>query len=269
MGLYDNFLDTQVKVFSSPCNILHRKSVELNDVELDFYSAGGKLRHFKIGQKVPYATPFYYYGKNFIILDFFTFPYSEDVPQAIFIRNGKFYTKKDYDKINKSDMEGMSLVVNRYGNVINVKTPEDMIVCVKEMWDAHEQYNIIHDQYLKELGVKDLFTSEYREKLFSKQITQEQLEEDCKKANEAREKAASETLDIARNKWFAFEDDERTKMINEGYIFGFSYFQLKDENNHQWEKQKLIQLLKERYVETYESDLEAYIKWVKINKIDI
>ena len=69
MGLYDNFLDTQVKVFSSPCNILHRKSVELNDVELDFYSAGGKLRHFKIGQKVPYATPFYYYGKKVFIND--------------------------------------------------------------------------------------------------------------------------------------------------------------------------------------------------------
>ena len=270
MGLYDNFADTQVKVFSSPCNILHRKSEELNDVALEFYSAGGKLRHFSLGQKVPYATPFYCYGKNFIILDFFAFAIDdEDTPQAIFIRNGRFYAKKDYDKVNKGDMEGISLIVNRYGNAINVKTPKDMIDCVREMWGAHERYNTVHNQYLKELGVEDLLTPAYRDKVVAKEISHEQLVNDCKKADEAREKAASETLDVARSKWLAPQDDKRTKMINDGYEFGFVYFQLVNENNHQWEKKKAIQLLKEKYAENYSNSLEAYINWIKENCIDV
>lgn len=269
MGLYDNFLDTQVKLFHSPCNILNRKSIELNDVELEFYSAGGNLRCFKIGQKVPYATPFYCYGKNFIILNFSIFQTRDDVPQAIFIRNGKFYAKKNYDNVNKGDMNDITLIVDRYGNVLNISTPEDIVNCITEIWNSHKQYNLLHDKYLQEYGIKDLFSNEYREKILSKEISQEQLKSDCKKADKARENAASQTLDITRSKWFAPQDDDRAKMINDGYEFGFLYFQLKNENNHQWEKQKLIQLLKNRYAEKFEENLEAYIKWVKENQIDI
>lgn len=269
MKLHDYFLDTKVKVFGHPCEILYRKSKELNDVELLARFDGGDLRSFNIGDTVPFATPYNYYGKNFIILHFLPFKKKEYVPQIIFIRDGKFFDKKDWDTITNQDMDGISLVVDRFGRPLNIEKLEDISNFINETWDANEQFDILYKKYLTEYNIGDFMNDEYCERYNNKKITREQFENDCEKAEIAQNKAASQSINVAENKWYTSVENEKFQRIYGGYEFGFVYTHLKNEHNHQWEKQKAIELLKNRYAEKYNNSLNEYIKWVKNNNIDV
>ena len=79
--MYDNLDDIQVKCFP-----ISWWSTNDNAP----YGMGGDLRYYTVGDTVPWITPFYNYGKNFIIYDyrFSDGPFFEHA--ASIIKDGKF-----------------------------------------------------------------------------------------------------------------------------------------------------------------------------------
>ena len=151
MGMYDSFRETQVKCFLYPCNILHRKSEKLNDVELEFYCSSGKLSGFDIGNKVPYETPVYSFGKTFAIIEFSQIDIKDSPPQVIIIRNGKFYAKKHYLKITDNDIKDINLFIDRYGNPLKIYTASDICNCITDINKSYEKFISLNDMYEKEM----------------------------------------------------------------------------------------------------------------------
>ena len=79
MGMYDYLGDSQIKAFYVSGNPIH---ADENGIVYQPYAMGGDLRHYTYGDKVPYYSFFYNYGKNFIIFD--ERPFTMDEIQIIF-----------------------------------------------------------------------------------------------------------------------------------------------------------------------------------------
>lgn len=67
MGLYDYLNGEQVKCFPAISLFIEKEG---NKDVLKFWESGGSLKSFSTYSKVPYATPYYNYGQDFLVFDY-------------------------------------------------------------------------------------------------------------------------------------------------------------------------------------------------------
>lgn len=144
MGMFDTISSEQVKCFYKPM-------VTIKET-INFYYSGGSLKSFEIGDDVPYQTPYYNYGSNFIIFDFHNAGIG--IAKAIVIADGKVSSIFDYDKIPNTIDVG--LVVDKYGNPLKINSASDFEKVVKDYVAAEETF----DDLLREAANKKLFKLE-------------------------------------------------------------------------------------------------------------
>lgn len=266
MGMYDTFNGEQAKCFFVPCGSINRDSKELNDVHLSYYTSGGRLRYFAIGDEVPYKTPYYNYGKDFVIFDYRMF-LDCAMPEAIIIRNGKLVAIIPADEVTDEDIKNIPMFVNNYGDILNITSANDLLLIVKEYKKAREDYDDLHEKYEKELGCENLFGR--REEL--KTMSEEEVARLFDLAEQVRTRAFDETYRIANNKWYC-EEEEKNRAVHGGFTFGYMYDNLTGDYMDEWEKHKAVRLLKEKMEEdgeSYEEGFEKFIQWVKDGEIGL
>ena len=253
MGMYDNLGDDQVKVFGVSCSPLSIKSKDMNDVAFEPYVMGGNLRYYKRGQEVPYKTPFYNYGKDFIIFDYrcFMADYGFIVHS---IKDGKYYRSYSYDKLPKNLAIG--LVVDNYGSPLNIHTAGDFVEIVANHKYYMDLYDELREKYATEAGVSKYLPNINEFKAMDKDIRMDYLQ----KQSKAFDKARDESLVKFSEQWYLGEDAEEYKMINDGFIVGVVVEACLDsEKTHEWDKYKIVQLFTQKIKDNNE-DVETYIK---------
>ena len=265
MGMYNTLNGEQVKCFFVPCGSIDRDSKELNDVRLSYYTSGGRLNYYAIGDEVPYKTPYYNYGKDFVIFDYRIY-HDCGAPEVIVIRDGKLYATISSLDVTDKDIEGISLFVNNYGDILNINSADDLRQIVKDYKNTMERYDELNEQYEKEYGCENLFGR--REEI--KQMNEDEVARLFELSREARNRAWNETYRITNNKWYC-EDEEKTKKVHGGFTFGYMFDNLSGDYMTEWEKYKAVAFLKEKLQEdgeSFEDGLEKYIVWAKNAGID-
>ena len=142
MGMYDNFGPTQVKCFFVPHVFWSRERGKIFNEGLDVSYSGGSLLSFKQGKEVPYKTPYYCYGENFMIYDFRT--WNDSLPEdVIVIEDGKWSFSAPYSskKIKDKISTGKFIVVDKYGDRINITEPEDFENIYQEFRQSEKEYD--------------------------------------------------------------------------------------------------------------------------------
>ena len=253
MGMYDNLAEHQVKVFGVSCSPLSIKSQDMNDIAFEPYIMGGNLRSYKKGDEVPYKTPFYNYGKDFMIFDYRYFIEDCDLVVHI-IKDGKYYRTLKYDQIPKSTVIG--LVVDNYGEPLNIKERQDFIQIAEDSKYYMNLYNELREKYATEAGVSKHIPSIQEFKAMDENIRLEYLN----KQSKAFDRAQKDSLKKFSEKWYLTNDSHEYKMINDGFIVGVVIDACLDtEHTHEWDKYKIVQLFIEQIRERNE-ELEDYIK---------
>lgn len=253
MGMYDNLGEDQVKVFGVSCSPLSIKSKDMNDVAFEPYVMGGNLRYYKKGDEVPYKTPFYNFGKDFMVFDYRSFMAEYGLVVHI-IKDGKYYRTVKHDKVPKTIPVG--LVVDNYGEPINIHTPGDFVEIAASHKYYMELYDELRDKYTAEAGVSKYIPSIDEFKAMDENIRIDYLN----KQSEAFEKARKESLGKFSEQWYLSNDSEEYKMINGGFIVGIVVDACLDtERTHEWDKYKIVQLFTQKIKEKNE-DIETYIK---------
>jgi hypothetical protein len=261
MGLYSTIEGEQVKCFFAPCFPIAENVVDANKTkELCFYSSGGKLVYYGIGNQVPYATPFYNYTKNFIIFDYREFVHLRETQKVIIIKEGKVLEVKPYTEIVDEDLLNINYVVDNYGSPLNIKTKKDFSLIVDDYKNAHEEYITLSEIYKKENNCEINIYN------LPKPITQEVMDK-IKLSRECTERAFQETLEPTNKKWRIDENSNIYKQIHGHYQFGFIYHSLLSEDINEDDKKLTIKLFKEKIQEENEGNFEEllnkYISWLK------
>ena len=253
MGMYDNLGEDQVKVFGVSCSPLSIKSKDMNDVAFEPYVMGGNLRYYKRGDEVPYKTPFYNFGKDFIIFDYRSFMADYGLVVHV-IKDGKYYRSYPYDKLPKSLVVG--LVVDNYGEPLNIHTHGDFV----EIAANHKYYMALYDE-LREKYATEAGVSKYLPNIEEFKAMDENVRVDyLNKQSEAFDRASKESLGKFSEQWYLKEDSDEYKMVNGGFIVGIVIDACLDtERTPEWDKYKIVQLFSQKVREKNE-DIETYIK---------
>ena len=133
MGMYDIINGEQVKCFSWI-------SIDVVD---GVWHHGGDLKYYRTGDEVPYKKPHYNYGKNFVILDLY--PESEYSSYDYIIhviKNGKVAATFN-DVIGDIDWPDVSCVVGYYGELLNIRSSDDMRNYIKAQRKFYTDYKNI------------------------------------------------------------------------------------------------------------------------------
>ena len=258
MGMYDTINYEQVKCFSW---------VSLYYGEINYH--GGDLAYYETGSNVPYKKPHYNYGKNFIILDLNRFPESEysDYDYILHvIVDGKI---KDTfkDKIGNIDWSINDSVVGYFGELLNIKSTEDVIKYInaqRKFWSEYDKINVHKNELFgKAMNLSHgiaLLDKDSEEK----KMRLEKIDKIFELIDEEREKIKSDLEDLyeGHKKWFV-DTSEIDDLINLGNYISATEV----ESDREICEEKIRELLTsdpglyDRYVEWQESD--EYIKEFK------
>ena len=256
MGMYDYLEGEQVKLFDFPCNPLKRNSNKLNDVFYQEHFIEGNFRRYKKGNKVPYRTLFYNYGENFIVFDYRYFSFEKEEPLIHVVENGIYVNSFRYSKI-PDDLK-IDLVVDKFGHPVNIVKKEDFKDIIDEFLFYDEKYFELINKYEKELNVFKVSIENFRSH------TKEENKINIKKATEARDKAFKESFDIFNKKWIKDKLDPVVIGINKCSEFGYIIHSVKNnENIHEWEKYKIVQLFISEQIKDINELIEEYVSWVQ------
>lgn len=274
MGLYDELEDIQVKCFSE----LSMTPKNMKD-KLDIGFVGGCLRYFSVGDVVPYKTPYYCYGKDFIVFDFrcFKLLYSEEKNKNIedyivlsVIQDGKFVGNFSYIEYEQKfgDKE-MPLVIDHYGRPSNVCTLGDFkeICC---QWLYYQRlYSQLQDLKCINFGIptKLLRVEDYNADTNNKIDYMDYLA----LHNRAVDEAFKESLNKFNDLWFKSKS-ERDKEINYGEFWGSIYTYLTGLYCIEFDKYVLchaINIELKKREETFSESYNSYLDWCRKNDIHI
>lgn len=153
MGMYDYLGKTQVKCFYLPV-ISHEidsiPGLEQKPItKLEYWATMGSLHMYRVGQKVPYKTLWYDYGKNFKVFDTMDV---EGTGLIHIIRGGRYLCSIPHQKFN-SKLFSDGPVISKTGEELLVKTKEDFAqiledakriteaqrAATKEFWETHPE----------------------------------------------------------------------------------------------------------------------------------
>lgn len=265
MGMYDNFGPTQVKCFFVPHVFWSRGKDKIFDEGLNVSYSGGSLLSFKQGKEVPYKTPYYCYGENFMIYDFRT--WDDSLPEdVIVIEDGKwsfsapYFSKKIKDKIGT----GKFIVVDKYGDRVNIIEPEDFENIYQGFKQSEKEYDSREKAYRESIDHKyaDVISDSRKgEKLSSDEL--KKLFDDIEENSRA---IFNETLGKFNDKWYIRDPYEKYMVL--GAIWHVHL--TRDISDEDW---KLIipdfaRQVKERFGDL-NVFIDEYLAWCTNNSIDV
>lgn len=270
MGLYNYLDEYQVKCF--PKAAVGLALDKDGKFKLNLVDLGGDLIEYPIGSKVPYKTPYYNYGTDFMIFDFRTFnfyePIVEDELMVHIIRRGCYIKSVRYDKV--SFQYSIDLVLDNNGCVINVKTPADFKKIVNEWRESHIQYHKLSEKYRNEKGVIDIMGKSWTE-IQELKLSDSEIMTLIDANNECLDKASKETLDKFNKKWYK-SVEKRDNQLNKGWPFGGLYFALDGQKISEHDKYWIARLFKtevEKAGRNFDTALKEYFAWCISNKVRV
>ena len=268
MGLYDYLGDDQVKCFGRPSvGINPNKDGTFN---LFIHCAGGDLRGYPRGSLVPYKTPFYNYGKDFMVFDYRTFNYEEPIIDdelwVHIVKNGRYFRSVRYDKIHsKFDIP---LVLDNYGEAINIKSHTDFKKIVNDWRESHIKYEELSKKYRDEMGIPDMLRMN---RFDLEKYSNEEITDFLEKNKQCMERATEEGLKPFSDTWYGPTKELNDKM-NEGWPFGALYYSLENYTISEFDKYWIARLFITRVEEKSNSlmlSLGEYFNWCLENDINV
>lgn len=266
MGLYDYLGDSQVKCFTRAG--VGIKPDKNNGFELILSALGGKLKYYNRGSLVPYKTTFYNYGKDFTVFDYRTFNYDEDINHdelmVHIIRNGHYFRSVRYDRMPSRYKIG--LVLDNYGEVVNIKTHNDFKEIVYDWRYSHILYEELQEKYREEMGIPNMLRFN---RLDLEKYSKEEINEMFEKHRECMDKASEEALKPFSDTWYAGTEGINKEM-NKGWPFGALYDALENMQISEYDKYWIARLFVEQIEKEGHSlmfDLGEYFNWCIENDI--
>lgn len=279
MGLYDELGYEQVKCFPDAIVKYCKKWDSDSEEEvLESYELGGKLKYFRRGHIVPYITLYYNYGKDFMIFDYRNEDKNGYIPVHI-IRNGRYLRSVDYRCIPNRYKIG--LVINKYGDILNVYTKSDFKQLVKEF------------KYYEEIFRKEYTENEKVKAFLAREIEfDENFENIVNEIANLEEEVISKTFDIFTKNWVNIGIDDWSKYscnellnwenfnssekedikVHGGYVIGCLLHSIQNDYYSQDERKRVIKGYVEKIKgsnKSFDGMLMFYLKWCEMSKIDI
>ena len=259
MGMYDEINGEQVKCF--PWVSLYKGKISYH---------GGDLAYYGTGDKVPYKKPHYNYGKNFIILDLNRYPDSDyyDYNYVLHvIVDGKIKVTFT-DEIGDIDWNINETVVGYDGELLNIKSSEDIMNYIEAQRQYWEKYENIHSHwnelfkesmhYFTGIGLLDKDSEE-------RKMRREKIEEIHKLMDEENKRIKPELNELSKkhSRWFV-DTSDIDDLINLGDYISAYNLEMDEQEQCKEMIQKLLNsdsTLYDRYVKWQGSD--EYIKEFK------
>ncbi len=272
MGLYDYLGGEQVKCFTRASVGIKPNDFDSDSFDLILSVVGGDLKGYSRGSAVPYKTPFYNYGKDFMVFDYRTFNYNESIIDdsdlmVHIIRNGRYFRSVPYNKVPSRYKIG--LVIDNYGMVIDIKTKQDFIDIVYDWHKSHILYAELKEKYRNLKEIPDILRMSMQE-IKEKNFTSDELNRLLEGNNMCMNMAHEESLGVFHNTWYASVkniDDA----INKGWRFGVLYSSLERQTISEFDKYWIARLFVKE-IEDKEGDfntaLDNYFDWCSKNNID-
>ena len=248
MGMYDEINGEQVKCFPW---------VSLYKGEISYH--GGDLAYYGTGDKVPYKKPHYNYGKNFIILDLNRYPDSDycDYDYILHVIVDEKIKITFTDEIGYIDWSINETVVGYDGELLNIKSSEDImnyIEAQRQYWEKYENIHSHWDELFKEsmyyftgIGLLDKDSEEIK-------MRREKIEEIHKLMDEENKRIKPELNELSKkhSRWFV-DTSDIDDLINLGdYISAYNL-----EMDEQEQCKEMIQKLLNSDSTLY----DRYVKW--------
>ena len=267
--MYDYLGEEQVKCFGVPTVGISPKG---DTFDLFIHCMGGNLRYYHRGAIVPYKTPFYNYGKDFMVFDCRTFNYNEPIVEdelwVHIIKNGRYFRSVRYDRVPSRYKIG--LVLNNYGEVVNIKTHNDFKEIVYGWRYSQVKYKELSEKYRQEKGIPNMLKMNVNT-IKEMNLSKEDLNDLFDEYSKCQDKACAESLDLFRETWYK-DTEKLDKEINKGWPFGALYDALKHQNISEFDKYWIARLFVERIEKDGNSlmfSLGEYFNWCLENEIEV
>lgn len=139
MGMYDMINDEQVKCF--PVVYLYNG--------IPAYSMGS-LNSYHVGDVVPYRTLYYNYTKDFNVIELNVWRNAFAPYDFILhvIRDGKVICTKT-DSADDADFSGANMVINYFGNPINIRSAEEIYECLNGYRKAEAEIETLDETWTR------------------------------------------------------------------------------------------------------------------------
>ena len=259
MGMYDEINGEQVKCF--PWVSLYKGKISYH---------GGDLAYYGTGDKVPYKKPHYNYGKNFIILDLNRYPDSDycDYDYILHVIVDEKIKITFTDEIGYIDWSINETVVGYDGELLNIKSSEDIMNYIEAQRQYWEKYENIHSHwnelfkesmhYFTGIGLLDKDSEE-------RKMRREKIEEIHKLMDEENKRIKPELNELSKkhSRWFV-DTSDIDDLINLGDYISAYNLEMDEQEQCKEMIQKLLNsdsTLYDRYVKWQGSD--EYIKEFK------
>lgn len=254
MGMYDYMGGEQIKCF--PLVFVNLRE----DNSFNIGSIGGNFRGYKKGDKVPYQTLYYNYGKNFAILDYFPALCKKSDYKVHLIEKGKYIKTVSYKRIPKNYSVGK--VVNYNGKELNIHSADDFKFFINDLSEIIRKDNELTDYYNKVFNVKGYNLDDLKKN----RISSEEFIADLNKREKVLNMVCEETTKPFSEKWYIEEEVEENLLV--GYLLD-SYMKL-DKSESDWNNifDSFIKYMKDNNM-VYEDLYEKYMSWVRKNNITI
>ena len=270
MGMYDYLGEEQVKCFGVPTVGVTPNGE--NNFNLFIHCMGGNLRYYHRGSSVPYKTPFYNYGKDFMVFDCRTFNYDEPIVDdelwVHIIKNGRYFRSVRYDRVPSRYKIG--LVLNNYGEVVNIKTHNDFKEIVYGWRYSQVKYKELSEKYREEMGIPDMLKMNVNT-IKEMNLSKEELNDLFDQYSKCQDKARAESLDLFREIWYK-GTEEKDAELNKGWPFGALYNALETMHISEYDKYWIARLFVEQIERDGHSlmfDLGEYFNWCIENRIEV
>lgn len=248
MGMYDEINGEQVKCFPW---------VSLYKGEISYH--GGDLAYYGTGDKVPYKKPHYNYGKNFIILDLNRYPDSDycDYDYILHVIVDEKIKITFTDEIGYIDWSINETVVGYDGELLNIKSSEDIMNYIEAQRQYWEKYENIHSHwnelfkesmhYFTGIGLLDKDSEE-------RKMRREKIEEIHKLMDEENKRIKPELNELSKkhSRWFV-DTSDIDDLINLGdYISAY---------NLEMDEQEQCKEMIQRLLNSDSTLYDRYVKW--------
>lgn len=251
MGMYDYMGGEQIKCFPLAF-------VDSEDNKFNLRCIDGDFRGYRKGDRVPYQTLYYNYGKDFLIFDYMAALVEEDDIYVHIVEKGKYVKTIKYNKLPKN--YNIKKVVNKNGKELNINSSADLSLFITELSNNIKKDRELTEYYNKEFGVKGYNIRELKEK----SVSSEEFMADLDKRKKIFDIVCEETTRPFSKKWYVEEELEENLLV--GYLL---HCYIKSEkSDSDWNNifDSFIKYLEENNY-TYFDLLDKYMSWVRENNI--
>lgn len=282
MGMYDSINGEQVKCFPW---VSYVPSTDIPPTDPIWFH-GGSLNSFQSGNSVPFQEFHYNYTPNFMILD--DHPTEEEFLFVLhIIQEGKVQmslfgssdlklrdeneNQKSVEEINQL-FERNQMVIDYYGNCLNVHSIEDVKNCVTEKQSTIEKVRELskgshgyfkkYAQVMHGVGLLDTASEEFKER-------KKKSDEYHKKYQEEKEREQpfiDQAWDQFSQQWiqeYPYEKEKELGSWISAYVFHTSLYEKSKEEKWKKELEQLSHDFQNAFPNLSSQDIENYLEWQK------